>query len=80
MNTKKTLSTIKFSIIIYLLIFVASSCNNRRGKSLPAVKGKSYEITVVINKKHWKALPGKLIREVFEEEVGSLPQSDGQNS
>ena len=70
----------KYIIILLSLFFMLSACNKKNKKALPGVKGKAYELTLVIDKKNWKDTIGKLIRYTYYEEVEGLPQAEPQFS
>jgi hypothetical protein len=49
-------------------------------RALPNVKGRAYELTIVIEKSQWKDVPGKLLKSVFNKDVNFLPQPEPQFS
>ena len=64
-------------LVISILLF---SCNNNNKKALPNVKGKAYELTVVVEKNNWNDIPGELIKSVFNDEINYLPQPEPEFS
>ena len=68
------------AIIITLIILFTVSCNIDNQRALPNVKGKAYELTIVIKKSAWKGVPGELLKSIFQKEVGYLPQPEAEFS
>jgi len=78
-NLKKHFE-MKNSILLLFSIFLFFSCNNLEEKSLPAIKGKAYELTIVIEKTDWKNSPGDSIISIFAKEIDNLPQPEPEFS
>ena len=70
----------KIAVIFSLIILLYSSCNNKNNRSLPNVKGKAYELTIVIENNNWKDIPGNLLKSIFNKELENLPQSEPEFS
>jgi len=65
-------------VIVFSIILI--SCNSKNERALPNVKGKAYELTVVIEKNNWNDIPGRLIKSVFNKEIDYLPQPEPEFS
>lgn len=66
--------------LIVIVTFIFISCNTNNKRSLPNVKGKAYELTIVIEKNDWKDTPGNLLKSIYNKEIANLPQPEPEFS
>ncbi len=65
-----------FVVVLILGTFLFSSCGSDQKALLPKVSGSAGDILVVVNKNYWDSPLGDSIKQWFENDFTSLPQSE----
>ena len=63
-------------LFIFLAALTVAACSGKRENLIAQSTGKTAEVLVVIEDEYWESRTGDLIREVFMQESGGLPQPE----